>query len=487
MRRTLVLVIVAALAVAGLVMYKRSDGGTTVAAGASAPGGGGGGGRMGRGGPRAPMPVEFATVSRGMLREELVVVGNLIGAATVDVVPRVGGRLETVNVRLGDTVRRGQILATVEDQELQQQVRQAEASYQVAQATIRQREADLKLAAANLDRSKSLLDRELLPRQSHDDTESRHQAAEAQLDLARAQFEQAKARLDELKITLSNTSIPSPTDGFVGKRFLDPGSFVGTNSPVVSVVDIRTVRLVANLVERDVRQVRAGTPAVVEVDAYPGEKFSGTVSRVAPVFDPSTRTAEMEIEVPNPGYRLKPGMYARVQLTVETRGEALTVPRNSIVDANGQTGVFVAEAAPDAPAGPGAAGGPGQGERGGAVADPSAVARTGRAEGGQPAGRGSAEGGQRGERGSAAGGAPGAPDGQPGLIARFVPVETGIRTANTVEILSGIREGARVVTVGAGALRDGERILLASGGQAGAEGRGVRGEGQRQSGPEGTR
>jgi membrane fusion protein, multidrug efflux system len=478
MRRTVVLIITAALAITGVVLYKRSDSATTVAAGSSAPAGGSGG-RMGRGGPRAPMPVEFATVSRGTLSEQILVVGNLIGAATVDVAPRVTGRLETISVKLGDTVRRGQMLAKVEDQELQQQVRQAQASYQVAEATIRQRQADLNLAKANLDRSRSLVDRELLPQQSHDDTVSRHQAAQAQLDLAEAQFEQTKARLDELKITLSNTSITSPVDGFVGKRYVDPGAFVGTTSPVVSVVDIRTVRLVANLVERDVRQVRAGTPAVVEVDAYPGEQFSGSVSRVAPVFDPSTRTAEMEIEVPNPGYRLKPGMYARVQLTVDTRGDALTVPRNAIVDAGGQTGVFIAEAAPEGGPGAGGDGGPaGRGPQTGARGAPQAeapVSRTGRSEGGSPAsGRGPAGGGAS---------APG----QPNLIARFVPVETGIRTADTVEIVSGLREGARVITVGAGALRDGERILLAVTERTGQEGRGARGDGQRESRPEGTR
>ena len=76
--------------------------------------------------------------------------------------------------------------------------------------------------------------------------------------------------------------------------------------------------MVANLVERDMRRVPVGTAANVEVDAYPGEIFKGRVSRVAPVFDPATRTAEMEIEVPNVGYRLKPGMYSRVQLTVST-------------------------------------------------------------------------------------------------------------------------------------------------------------------------
>ncbi len=85
----------------------------------------------------------------------------------------------------------------------------------------------------------------------------------------------------------------------------------------------------------------AGTPAVVEVDAFPGEKFKGRVSRVAPVFDPATRTAEIEIEVPNTGYRLKPGMYSRVNLTVATRADAITVPRNALVELQGKTGVFV--------------------------------------------------------------------------------------------------------------------------------------------------
>ena len=450
MRKTVVLVIVAALALTGVVVYKRSGSEATQAAGTTAAGGAGRGGGGRFGGARAPMPVEFATVSRAPLAEEVTVVGNLIGAATVEVVPKVNGRLQSVAVRLGDTVRRGQIIAKVEDQEIQQQVRQAEAAFQVAQATIRQREADLKLAKSNLDRNKSLLDRELLPAQTYEDTEARHQAAVAQLDLARAQFEQSSSRLDELKITLSNTSIPSPVDGFVGKRFLDPGAFVGTNSPVASVVDIRTVRLVANLIEKDVKRVREGTPGVVEVDAFPGERFSGKVSRVAPVFDPATRTAEMEIEVPNPGYRLKPGMYARVNLTVDTRTDALTVPRNAIVDLEGKTGVFTAEAS--AGAGPGG----------------SARGQTGTA--------GQGDQGRQGMQ-NASGASPGAPS----LVVKFLPITTGIRSGERVEVLGGVAEGTRVITMGAGALRDGDRVILATG-ERGNEGRGGRGEGRREVG-----
>ncbi|CAN5693272.1 efflux RND transporter periplasmic adaptor subunit [soil metagenome] len=374
---------------------------------------GGGTGRGGGRGARPPMPVEFASVKRGTVAARVTIVGNLIGAATVEAVPRVTGRLQAVHVKLGESVRRGQAIAKVEDREIQEQVRQAEAAFKVSAATIRQREADLNLARTNLERNRTLVERELLPRQTFDDTEARYQAALAQLDLARAQFEQSKSRLDELKISLANTVIASPVDGFVGKRYLDPGASVGPNVPVASIVDIRTVRMVANIVERDVKRLTIGMPAQVEVDAFPGEKFQGRVARLAPVFDPQTRTAEMEIEVPNSGYRLKPGMYARVDLTLESRDNALTVPSSAVVDVQGTAGVFVASG--DTP---------------------------------QPASN---------------------PPAQPAtLTAKFQPVQIGIRDAEQVEITSGLSDGTRVITTGATALRDGDPIVAAKPGQFGA-------------------
>jgi RND family efflux transporter MFP subunit len=376
-----------------------------------------GGGR----GARPPMPVEFAQVQRADVAERVQIVGNLIGQATVEAVPRVNGRLAQVLVRLGDSVRKGQPIARIEDREIREQVRQAEASYKVSEATIRQRQADLKLAETNLERNRSLLDRQLLPRQTYDDTEARYQAAIAQLDLARAQFEQAEARLDELKINLANTVITSPVDGFIGKRYLDPGAAVSPNAPVASVVDIQPVRLVVAVIEKDVRRLSIGMPAEIEVDAFPGEKFIGQISRIAPVFDPQTRTAEMEVEVPNPTLRLKPGMYARVNLTIDQRQNALTVPRNAVIDVDGRTGVFVA-------------------------ASPAA----------QPASNPPAAGA--------------APQAAPAMTAKFQPVQTGIRDGERVEVTSGLGEGARVITTGATALKDGDRIVTANpaGGQRGS-------------------
>jgi membrane fusion protein (multidrug efflux system) len=356
-------------------------------------GGGGFGGFGGFGGPRLPMSVELDSVKRADMSEQLTVVGNLIGEATVEAVPKVAGRLESVSVRLGDRVSRGQMLAKIEDRELQEQVRQAQASFEVSAATIRQREADLRFAQTNLDRSRNLYERQLIPKQTFDDAEARYQAATAQLDLAKAQHAQAQARLDELRINLANTVITSPVNGFIGKRTLDPGAWVTPNSELLSVVDISLVRLVANIVEKDLRRISAGQRASVEVDAFPDEKFGGRIARVSPVLDPATRTAQIEVEIDNPQFRLKPGMYARVIFTVEHHANTLVVPANALVDVQGQRGVF-------------------------------------------------------------------RPDGPAKDVAKFHPIEVGLMSDQLVEVASGLTEGDRVVSTGAAALREGDKIIL---------------------------
>jgi len=388
-------------------------------------GAGGGGGRFGGqgGGARAPMTVELGQVTRASMSEQITVVGNLIADATVSVAPRAAGRLQEISVKLGDRVNRNQRIAKIEDYELIEQVKQAEAALQVASATIRQRDADLRLAQTNAERARNLFQKQILPKQTVDDNEARLQAAVAQLDLARAQEIQSKARLDELRITLSNTEITSPVTGFVAKRAVDPGAFVSQNVPIVDVVDITRVRLVANIVEKDLKALQAGNPTEAQVDAFPGESFKGRIARVSPVLDPTTRTAPIEIEIPNGGYRLRPGMYARVGINTGAKKNALVVPSNAVVDLGGRRGVFIPQ----------------------------------------------------------------------NDIAIFRIVQLGLEQPAIVEVLGGLTENEQVITTGASALRDGDRIVLPgqtedgggrrgrSGGDAAAS-QGFRGDGRRTGG-----
>src|SRR4029077_16462384 len=102
--------------------------------------------------------------------------------------------------------------------------------------------------------------------------------------------------------------------------------------------------LVANVIEKDLRMVTTGDSAEVEVDAYPGEKFHGRIARVSPVLDPSTRTAPVEGEIPNQENRLKPGCYARINLTVEEHKGTLVAPKVAIIDYDNKRGVWMANA-----------------------------------------------------------------------------------------------------------------------------------------------
>ncbi len=338
MRKILLGVIVVGLAAGGF-WYYRAD--STEAEAAPAAGGAGRGGRGGRGG--GIMTVELAPASRHEVVDTITVVGNLIGEATIDVVPRVAGRIDQIPVRLGDRVTRGQLVAKIEDRSIQEQVNQVAANIEVNAATVSARENDARVAESNLERARASFASGLVSQQALEDAESRYNSAVSQVTVAKAQLASTQARLDELKITLQDTSVRSPVDGFVGKRNFDPGGYAGANTVILSLVDLSTVRLVANLVEKDFKRVVPGAEAVVEVDAFPGEQFTGKVSRVAPVFDPATRTATMEIEVPNPGFRLKPGMYARVRLVTGRNPDALTVPRAAVVDIEGRRGVYVVD------------------------------------------------------------------------------------------------------------------------------------------------
>ncbi len=352
MKRIVIIAVIAAAALAGIAFYSGmfSRDNAAQAAAVQDPAGQGRGGAAGRqgGGPagragagRGQLTVELAPVVHADVNRELSVVGNLIGDQTVSVVPKTAGRLQDITVKLGDRVNRGQRIAKIEDEEMLEQVRQADAAFEVAKATIRQREADLALAKTNVERSRNLFQRQLLPQQTLDDAEAKYQSAQAALDLARAQNTQSQARLDELRINQQNTIITSPVNGFVSRRAVDPGAFVSQSSPVVEVVDITRVRMVANIIEKDLKQIGVGDTARVEVDAFPGEDFMGRIARVSPVLDPSTRTAPIEVEIANPQYRLKPGMYARVGIVTESHPNALVVPTNAVVDVNGTRGVYL--------------------------------------------------------------------------------------------------------------------------------------------------
>jgi RND family efflux transporter MFP subunit len=287
--------------------------------------------------------VSLTEARHGEIRDDIEITGALKPKEQVDISSKVTGRVRSVTVEVGEFVRKGEVIAELETDELRQQVNRAEAALAVVDATLAQRKAELSRAQSDLDRAQQLLDAGLVARQEFDATRTSHQVLEAQLALTKAQREQASAELRELKIQLEQMRIQAPISGHIAQRFVDIGAVVSPATPIARVVNLSTLVTLANVPERQIGKLRPGTRATVVVDAVGDTPFEGRVARIGPVLDASTRTALVEIEIPNPSYMLRAEMFARVKLDLSTMRNAVLIPRESLVYRGSRAGVFVVE------------------------------------------------------------------------------------------------------------------------------------------------
>ncbi len=308
--------------------------------GSEADSAGSGGGPFGGRGPAALL-VEAATPDYRTFDRSLDVLGEIQAQARVEVMSRISGRLEKVLVDRGDPVKEGQLVATVEDEDLQQQIRRSEASIEVARAGSRREEATLENLRIQLRRFETLHDEDLISIQDLQDLQSRVRVAESQLELAVAQVRQAEAALRELKIQQAQASIYSPLNGLVGIRHLDPGALVSPSVPIVSVLKLDRVKTIIPIPESTLKSVTVGLEAGVSVDAFPDQSYKGRITRISPFLNPETRTADVEIDFPNPGGRLRPGMFARVRIEADLQEQVLAIPRTALIQRGEQKGVFL--------------------------------------------------------------------------------------------------------------------------------------------------
>ncbi|MGB2866922.1 MAG: efflux RND transporter periplasmic adaptor subunit [Bacteroidota bacterium] len=242
--------------------------------------------------------------------------GDVVAGQQATIFSKVTGNLEGVFVNIGSYVKKDQLLASIDSTELYQQVLQTGATFKNTEMTYQ--------------RIKELRTQNLVSKQDLENSE-------AAFGVARANYELAKTRLGYARVT-------APFSGYVTKRYLDPGAVMSvSNTTLFTIMDIDQVKITINLLERDVPKISRNTRAVVTVDAYPGKEFTGRVSRYAESIDLATRTMAAEIDIPNPGQLLKPGMFAAVSLIVEEHPNALTIPTQALLSDDTGPYVYVVE------------------------------------------------------------------------------------------------------------------------------------------------
>ena len=250
------------------------------------------------------------------------------------------GRVVEVKAHLGDRVRTGDVLLVVDSPDIAQ-----------AYSDYVKEHSDLEYATRAYELAKDLYETKALALKDL-------KQAENELVKARAEFRRAKERLVSLKISLHELNKPldkqqitsrfelkSPLSGIVVERTVTPGqSVTGDPDHVLFIVaDLDVLQVVADVYEQDLALVQDGQSAVVKVEAYPDVEFPATVVAVGDVVDPGTRTIKVRARVANDAHKLKPEMFARLQLDVSGRGQFLTVPREAVLEVDGRQFVYVVE------------------------------------------------------------------------------------------------------------------------------------------------
>ena len=286
---------------------------------------------------RPPAPVKVEAVHRGAIDLTLRYPGELKAPETVQIAPEVSGRIEAVSVRMGDKVKKGQLLVRLDDAQLRSQLQESRAALQVARSNVQRAKVEDRTTATELKRKASLAKRDLITRQEMDNIRSRRDTAAASLAVATAQVTQASARIGLLTKQLRDTRIRAPFSGWIQARSLDPGAVASAGTAVLKLVRKSPVVVQFKVGERHIGEVRrrmaAGPlPVQVSVDAYPRKPFSGQVVRVSPALDSASRTAAVEAELPNEDGRLMPGMFCRVALDLGASERALLVPLRALLD-----------------------------------------------------------------------------------------------------------------------------------------------------------
>ncbi|MCP4660316.1 MAG: efflux RND transporter periplasmic adaptor subunit [bacterium] len=259
--------------------------------------------------------VRTLTTAAGEVSDVAGLPADLLPLRRAALAAEVAGTVEAVHVDEGAEVAKGQVLIEIDTRTLEQQVAEAE-------AVERQRQA-------YFDRAEKLLERRSITEQQYLDAVTARAVAVAQLESAR--------------LLLEKSGLKAPWAGTVAIRRVEVGDYVIPGQSAVELVDVRRLKVRAPAPSSDVPFLRPGLPAEVRVDAYPGEVFDGEVVRLAAELDSAARTLDVEVEIPNHDRRLRPGMYARLELLRRTLSDVVVVPLDAVIQLEDARVLYVVE------------------------------------------------------------------------------------------------------------------------------------------------
>ena len=296
------------------------------------------------GGSNAPT-VEIVKSQMGSLPLEERLTGIVRARNQTGIYPEIAGRITEVYVESGDHVEQGEPLVKIRDNEFREQRNQAQSDLDVAEAQVRQARASVSRIDSRLSRAEQLSERDMETQLELETLRADKEEAEANLDLAKAQKRRAESELKDSEFALENTIVEAPTNGMVGGRNAEVGQRIDTGTQLFEIGDTGNMKISVTLTESMTGNIQTGQTAYISSPAVTDSTIEAEVNRISPFLNPVSHTTQAEIEVPNPGNVLRPGMFVSVDILYGETEQAILVPNAAIFSKPGEgiEGVYVAE------------------------------------------------------------------------------------------------------------------------------------------------
>lgn len=289
--------------------------------------------------PETVHKLSTIAIHQANIPDLLEVVGTVRAAQTSQLSSEVTGNIVAIRIHEGDHVKRGQVLALIEDAQMRATVDRAIAADAGAQQEIAAAESSLVLAESTLKRYQNLYDRKSVSPQEFDEVKARYQEALARRDMTRAGQAQAEAALAHARTSLDHARILAPFDGVITDKKVDVGVLASPGMPLFTIEDPHRYRLEVSVNEDDLRYVRNGQEVPVAVDALDDTEINGKVVQIVPAADPASRSFLVKVELPADS-RLRSGLFGRAHF-VRGERQSVLIPQTALVVRGQLQGVYV--------------------------------------------------------------------------------------------------------------------------------------------------
>jgi HlyD family secretion protein len=284
--------------------------------------------------------VKAVPAIQGDVPEEVSITGVIKAKNEVAVVPKIPGRITRLFVNVGEKVKAGQTLATIESTDYALRMQQAQAQVEATQAQLAQAQQQQTQAASNYSRAQNLKDKGVMAQSDYEQIETATKMAMTGKDAVAAQIKLAEANLALARESFSNTKITTPIAGVVTRKSVDVGAMATGVQPVFVVQDQTSYIMTGTVPSSFVTRIKPGLQVNVEIEELQGQVVTGVISFISPSLDAETRRAAVEIAI-RPQGQLLPNMFGTAKINLGTRSGVITIPQTAVINAAGTIYVYV--------------------------------------------------------------------------------------------------------------------------------------------------